>query len=242
MELSILVVSCDKYADLWPVFFNLFNKYWAKCSYNVYLGSNYKTYNGVRNISIHEDKSWTENVKNMLVNIDSNYVILLLEDFFITDYVDESRIEDVLAYVKDNQVDIMRLWPVPKPEKVVDKDKSIGLVRNGSPYCISTMPAIWKKDVLLQLLEEKQSAWEFEQNNSKIASAYQIKIMSTMQPCIKIINGVERGKWYKSSVNILRGKGITINTEKRGCIDDTGIKRKIWLFCYNLLQNIRGKL
>ena len=34
---AILILSCDKFSDLWKPFFDLFWKYWPDCPYNVYL-------------------------------------------------------------------------------------------------------------------------------------------------------------------------------------------------------------
>ena len=37
---SVLVPSCDAYADLWIPFFALFWRYWSDCPFPVYLGTN----------------------------------------------------------------------------------------------------------------------------------------------------------------------------------------------------------
>jgi len=41
-KIAVLVVSCDKYADLWPPFFQLFLRFWPECPFSVYLISNQK--------------------------------------------------------------------------------------------------------------------------------------------------------------------------------------------------------
>ena len=42
-DLTILDVSCDRYADFWEIFFKLFDRYWLDCPYKVYFGTNFKT-------------------------------------------------------------------------------------------------------------------------------------------------------------------------------------------------------
>lgn len=44
-QLAILVLSCDKYSDLWDDFFNLKDKFWPECPYSCYLATDTKEYN-----------------------------------------------------------------------------------------------------------------------------------------------------------------------------------------------------
>ena len=39
-KLTIIVSSCDPYADLWDDFFELFNKYWGNRNYKTFLVTN----------------------------------------------------------------------------------------------------------------------------------------------------------------------------------------------------------
>ena len=84
-DLALLVVSCDKYSDLWDIFWILIEKYWNDCTLTKYLGTNYFNYakNNVRTIQVGEDRSWAENVRKMLEQVQENYVVMMLEDFFI---------------------------------------------------------------------------------------------------------------------------------------------------------------
>lgn len=83
-DISVLVVSCDKYSDLWGPFFTLFWRYWTVPSCKVYLGSNYLIYNDprVETIAIGEDKNWSHGLIEIVSKIDTPYIILMLEDFF----------------------------------------------------------------------------------------------------------------------------------------------------------------
>jgi hypothetical protein len=59
-EIPLLIVSCDKYADLWRPFFHVLRTRWPNCSFDLYLGNNYLTCEvpGVKMINIGEDHSW----------------------------------------------------------------------------------------------------------------------------------------------------------------------------------------
>ena len=84
VDTCILILSCDKYNDLWGPFFTLFWQYWPDHSFKVYLGSNLLVYNDprVKTIDIGEDNNWSHGLLKILELIDTPYIILMLEDFF----------------------------------------------------------------------------------------------------------------------------------------------------------------
>ena len=42
-KLAILMLSCDKYSDLWDDFFNLKERFWPDCPYHCYLATDTKS-------------------------------------------------------------------------------------------------------------------------------------------------------------------------------------------------------
>lgn len=243
-ELAILVISCDKYADLWGIFFELFNKFWPDCKYPLYLGSNAIRCDveAVRTICVGEDKSWADNVQNMLTEISEAYVLVFLEDFFLEQVVESEVIEQVFQYMLKNKVDCLRLCPSPPPSKIIEKELGIGIIKHSAPYCISTQPAIWKKSALKKLLHQGYSAWDFEKQNSANMSNSDLKLMGTNRFYIKRHNGVERGKYYTSTLKLLKENGIEVDISERGMIDDLTLKKRVWGKIYRTIQFIRVKL
>ena len=62
------------------------------------------------------------------------------------------------------------------------------------------MPSIWKKSVLQDLLEEGESAWDFEINGSKRAYKYD-GFYAVYNDFINYENGIIKGKWRRSIIN-----------------------------------------
>jgi len=54
----------------------------------------------------------------------------------------------------------LRLNPRPKPDKPYNDQ--IGLVSPGTLYRTATVMTIWKKSVLVDLLNPEETAWDFE--------------------------------------------------------------------------------
>lgn len=234
-ELAILVVSCDKYSDLWPIFFELKRRKWPDCKYKIYLGTNnLKTQiDGVKNICIGDDVSWAENVKKMLFNICEEYVLMLLEDFFIDRRIESTNIDGAWTFMARNNIDCLRLEPLPPPAKILDRKLQLGKLNPKAPYFVSTQPAIWKRDVLISLLREGYSAWDFEQKNSMIyANGCEYNFWGTKKYIFHHKNGVERGKYYTSTIKLLKKEKIQFDIVKRGAIKDNDIISKLKLCKY----------
>jgi len=242
-RLSVLVVTCDKYSDLWDPFFKLFKKFWSDCPNDVYLGTNNKIYDNpsVKTICIGGDKSWCENVKSMITQIPSDRILLLLEDFFLEETVNTNNVNKALQYAIDNDIDCLRVCPNPPPQTITYKELNIGLVKRNAPYYISTQPSIWKKDALAYLLKDGYSAWDFEKKNTADTNLKELKIYSSKDFIIKRHNGVERGKYYTSTIKLLEENGIQVDPSKRGVIDDMSLSKRVYAKLYSLRRTLLSK-
>ena len=100
-RLTIMVDSFDGYSDLWPYFFELFHKYWTDCPYETKLVCNLKDYDE-KLIKVGEEKDWVTRTLSALTKISTPYVLLLLEDYFLSKPICNAQFEQVF----DNAVDL----------------------------------------------------------------------------------------------------------------------------------------
>lgn len=238
---AVLVVSCDKYSDLWPVFFELKRRKWADCPYRTYLGSNNRNSgeDGVTDILIGEDLSWADNVRNMLDHIEEDYVIMLLDDFFIDRVIDTQRVRALADYMEEKGFDSLRMEPSPGPVRLCNRKLNVGKTKPGYPFYVSTQPAIWKKNSLRNLLKPGYSAWDFELKNTIDADNLGCSFAGTKDYVFHHKNGVERGKYYSSTVDFLNSEGISADYGKRGIINDKTLSVKLDLGVYNFKSKVK---
>ena len=83
-KFAILVVSCDKYSDLWNPFFKSFFRFWPYCPFDIYFLSNYKYANisKIRNLLIGEEIPWSDNLYESLNYLRKDYIFFFLDDLF----------------------------------------------------------------------------------------------------------------------------------------------------------------
>lgn len=218
-NLSIIISSCDDYSDLWNPCLKMFNKFWNDCPYRKYLlcetksestNPELKNFN-IKVININSNY-WSERLIKALDAIQSNYVLLYLDDFFLKGKVNTDEIKDLFARVVKSELNMLRLLPRPGPKYYKKVDK-IGLLDPEDRFYVSTQASIWKKDVLKTLLKKEENIWEFEENGSLRATGKK-KFYSVYKSVIPYIHhDIERGKWFPWSYIIF--KKYLINDKRK---------------------------
>lgn len=181
-ELSILVSSCDKYSQLWQPFFKLLDKNWPELKRDhkevkVYLLANKKTFNypGVEMINIPQEISWSDNMLFALNSIKTKYVLLFLDDYWVSEPVNVTRFEELLKSMYYHDAAYMQLHVDPAEQKLFKAVARVdGLVHKNKfqKYRASLQLAIWEVAALKQILRSGENPWEFEMAASIRSSGY----------------------------------------------------------------------
>ena len=227
-DIPILVVSCDRYNDLWSVFFEIFRKRWPDCPYKVYLGTNHINYDehDVTTLCIGDDISWAANLDRMLDKIPNERVILFLEDFLLVSDVITREVEAMVQISLENDIDCLRLRPAPGPTKMLSGFRNLGIIEKGSDYRVSTQVAIWKIDCVRRLAFYDFSAWDFEVYGSIISDRMDYKFWSVFDPVIDYRHAVERGLWLQEGLDICRQSMVTVDLAIRSAISEAQRRSK----------------
>lgn len=228
---TVLAPSCDAYSDLWRPFFTQFFTYWPDCPFEVCLGSNQETYPDPRvtTIMAGHGNNWTNRVREQLRNIETPYVLMILEDFFLRAPVPTA---DVLASLKFlQQVDghMVRLVPRPAPDVQVTAHPTFGSILPGSPYRLSTQAAIWRRETLISLMRDDESIWQFELDGSPRSSSMTEGFYAAWKPVMTYGHHVvERGRWFRNAAAEFGPMNIGCDFERRGIMTRTEMARWYW--------------
>jgi hypothetical protein len=169
---AILVVSCDRYADLWEPFFALFDKYWPDCPYQRYLGSNEKPFvrPGVTGVLGGPDDTYSTGLMRMLRQIPEDYVIFWVEDRYVSGPVATAQVRRLVDDAIARGAGYLKLIP-EHPLAYHERAAEYGEVPPGTRYRLSMTVALWRKETLLALLDPRESAWELEHNGTQRSHA-----------------------------------------------------------------------
>lgn len=231
LDCSILINTCDSYSDIWSPFFTLFHKFWPDNPYPVFLNSESKSCSDA-NIIIttlkarESNLSWTRRYKEALERIDSDYIITILDDFFLYDYVDTKRVEECLTYMRKDpdmasiyfrwRNEKMQVSELPGMERCVDMEK----------WNVNTTLALWRKSTLLYYLDSDESPWEFESNAYARGANRNDKFYSmsmhfeTIIPYNYAQYGLISGKWLRANIDLFEKNKIDCDFSVRSFFEE----------------------
>ena len=226
-NLSILVLSCDAYSDLWEDFFNLRDKYWIDNTIRWYIVTESKDYkrNGVSMIHCGKDMNWAGRFRRAVEIVTTPYVGIFLEDYFITDMVNINRVKSLVELMKQEGVSYLNVGDVfgniiHMSNKEYYADNLIR-IPNHMRYGISTVSAIWERTFLLQKLGDGDySAWQFEIDRCHEAASPQglggfLLCDEKRSFNVSTIPVVIQGKFYPEAITYFKHRGYNIDTSKR---------------------------
>jgi hypothetical protein len=211
-DVAVLVNSCDKYSDIWPIFFQLFFKYWPDCPYPVFLGSNEKTYNDPRvtTLCVGADKSWADSTRAMVSMVPATNILWFLDDYLLWEPVSTPDITDLFSRFSALRANYLRFSPDGGSDqlKPVIDDKILELLP-GAGYRTSLDNAFWNREMLLKLLKTGESPWDMESSGSRRSDQYS-GFYATRYIVFQRTNGLERGKWLRYNIPLFKRDGIAI--------------------------------
>ena len=109
-KVTLLINSCDAYSDLWMPFFTLLKKYWSPMNLRIVLNTETIDYSfeGLNIDCVHPEHAedpYGKRMLNVLSNIETPYVIPLLDDFFLRSKVDFGKIGKIVKWMdEDNDI------------------------------------------------------------------------------------------------------------------------------------------
>ena len=236
-NIGVIVVSCDKYSDVWPYFFENFFSFWESCPFNIYLLNNKETYkkNNIINLSIGKDISWSSNLKKGLKKINKEYVILILDDLIINRKISIGKFYQIIEWVNNNSPNHLRLHISTKPKFY---DRLVGKLPMKSPYKVSLMPAIWNRNFLLNILNDNESAWDFEVNGTKRVLNSK-GFFSLYKSFIFYDNSIVKSKWQRKMIdklNIKRNSRPVMLINEQFIYNLKVLRSKVFNFLPNYLR------
>ncbi len=238
--LTVLVDSFDGYSDLWPCFFSVFQKHWTSCPYEVKLVSNHKKFEGIDTINVGEETCWSNRTLKAIEQIETKYVLLLLEDYLFGKPVDNHDIENALAFMEKENAKYLRLTNIPKSR--FNNQDSIFPLYTDEEYAVNLQASIWEKTFLMESLKKYHgNAWEFEIGFLKSAVKSEHTVLADCygmaEDPLHIRNGVLKGKWFPKEIKYFTKQGIDISWQKRGKLSFTQIaKHNISVGIKNILS------
>lgn len=220
MNVCVLIIGFDGYIDVWNSYFELLNKYW-KNRPKTYLATSVLNpeYKNVTVIPAGENSEWSEKTRNALLQIKEKYVVLLLEDFFTTRQVDNSKLLHIVKLMENNDLNFCRILDQKKMKgKHFMGEKHIRVIPKTDKYGLCLEPSIWNKEFLLQMIGEgNYNPWifEFKLLGANLHNQNRIDAIQDDSNILEITHGIVQSKYLPSCIKTFEKQGYHFNLEKR---------------------------
>lgn len=227
-RVAIMITSCDAYKDCWkPMIYSL-DKYWPDCEYPRYIVTNYEEDDSLPDtqiIKVGDDKrSWCTLAKRGLEAIGADYVVFFQEDYWLAKKVDNEAIKAHVQYMEDYSVDYLKITHDILRDNLRIEESDYCYNPLDIRYSFNTAMAIWRVEVIKNLLIDGWSGWEFERQIIPYLIEHSIKIDSRClysktieEKGLTDIKGgaIIRGVWTDSAVEFLEENGLEDIISKR---------------------------
>lgn len=224
-NIALLVNSCDKYETLWPIYFGMLKRFWQDCNCPIYLNTESKKYSfdgleiNVLNSS-SEKLPWSKRLREVLLKIDSELILLTLDDFILEEPVDTAMLNTCIDTITNHhEIGVIQL--VVGSENGQIEYPHLREQQKKQAYRINCQMAIWRKEYLLKILRDFETPWEFEKFGSIRSRRYKEKVYawSSEENYVFTYNWgkpIIGGKWNLDEVDRLEEKlGIKFDLEGR---------------------------
>lgn len=219
--MKMVVLSCDKCEDLFEPFRHCVEKYYPNHPEIIYITETVKNPYYKTICKNYPIEKWTLRIREALKEIEDNQILMIMDDFFIREPVDEERIKYLSTKLKDN----IATFCFEKSYDNNDEETNvIGMKKrqHGSQYEVALNCGLWDKEKLIDVLKGEYTPWQVEMRGDNCGYDHYINsgdYIINWGYKTWIPTGIFRGRWCKNIVPFFEKEGIKIEYERRGFND-----------------------
>jgi len=225
-DYSIFISSSDSYSDLWPVFFDMFKRYWPEYTGLIYLNTEEKTFStdGLKIIctQVGKQKSFGITFRKGLDQIKSENVMLIMVDYIFMGKVNNKKILEYFDFFVEKELDSLCLlnqqFPYTKPTDHIE----LQMVNPPAPgIMFSYQIAFWRKSMLYQMALPHEDPWTSEWYGTLRAEKMKIRLAFISNEKYNPIpydpaGCLHKGKWLTEAIEHLKSINCKVDFDKRG--------------------------
>ena len=217
-DCTVLVTSCDAYRDVVGPFATLWRTYWPDCPFETVLLTETQPSEGFdRVVCTGKGKSWCAMLVEALDQIDTPYVMMLMNDYYLVRPVDTANVLRRLEQAKRFDAANLRLVPNPPGRAPFGAaEEHLREFPKNVAYSVTCQTGFWNRAYLRGIAARCRSAWEFERFGSFMVAEEPRPLLVTPTQEFPFVDAVHKGYWESFGVRVLRENGIAYDFAQRG--------------------------
>jgi hypothetical protein len=180
------------------------------------------------------------------------FVLYMQEDYWIDRVVHTSLIDSYVEHFRHDRLDYLRLAPVPPGTIQCTFDDRIQLLASEARYRTSLQAALWRKTVLLEILLDDESPWNFELVGNDRSRRYGTRFGCVAGKSIHgtargnlsyVCTAINKGRWSTDAVRYAAREGLDVEfgTRKRETWIDDFRRQSVFGRAINLVERVIRK-
>lgn len=229
---TLFIASCDKYHQAWEPFFFFLRKHWPDFDMPVSLNTETKSFAcegfDIKTFSLYkegEDVPWGKRMLDHLDRVETDYVLLMLEDYFIRKDVDEDRLARLIDLLEENK-DISTFNLVHAPISL-DKRHRLGdfLLRPRRGRYRFACTGLWRVSHLKEYILPHESPWQWEVDGNYRSAFTKNRFYMLAEDAEPYLDygfsydwmGIKKGKWVIEDVGpLFEENGLKVDFDELG--------------------------
>lgn len=242
-NLTVVVNTCDAYHDVLGIFFHAWQDCWPDCPHPVVINTELRAYSHPARVHHHSSPSgtddWGARLRATLLTIDSEFVMMLYDDFILDAPVSQERVQQALGLLRAQPAAVVTyLIDTALPLSRTDTDDVFVPLKDRVDYRLNSAPAIWRKQALMDYTEAGDTPWAWE-----VFGSYRTwgdgRVFYSLNPKQADIypynhnkgGAIYRGKWVREVVERMAQKyPLNIDWSVRGFSSDTAFEKRSFLW------------
>ena len=249
-DLTIVVNTCDSYQDVLGIFFLALEEFWPDCPYPIVINTESNT-NLHHPALVHNHlcatvaDDWGDRVCATLNSIDTEFVLMLYDDFIVDAQVNSNRIQQALQLLNSQANSVVAyLTNTSLPLAISDGDHLFLPLKDRVDYRVNSAPGIWRRSALLNYTATGDTPWAWEVFGS-YRSWGDGNLFYSLNPRYSDIysynyakgGAIYRGKWVREVVEQVTQKyTLNIDWSKRGFSSETLFEKRSLIWKIRFMQ------
>ena len=224
-DMAIILPACDRYLDIVSEYMRYLRLNWIDCPFEIILVTETQPYDDPRVSSYTTSKTteWTGRVLEGLKHTDCKYALVMIEDAFFSQKVNNQDVYDILDFMKKHDV---KYYRNPKKSHIKTKENTFEdfdyacKIKKNAVYARSLGIDIWDRDALFETFGDgTMSAWDVEnyflESSMKETEGYYDDWVSDTRNFLHVIETVAGGKWIRKAIKDFNDLGTPVNLGER---------------------------
>jgi hypothetical protein len=238
-HVPVIIMTSDKYLDALRPFAYLAQEYWSRSKKFMIAGftepdfvlpANFK-FVSIGKFEDYPVDKWSDAlIKVMIDHVDEDLFILMLEDYWITRRVSHEAISLAATYMERHQ-EILKFDLCGDRLYAKDADlnyDSFGFLdivksHHMSPYHMSLMTGMWRRDLMLRVIKTGWSPWDVElTGTTKLSRLSGMSVVGSRQWPIRHTLAFRSGDSTKLKLEEIRREDVATMT-RMGLLEPWGV-------------------